>query len=53
MAGDDLILGINQHWIRKAEDADALGNLADLVLRVCPGISRMGVETLKWFEVNL
>ena len=42
MAGDDLTVITDQHWVGEAEAGDAVGNLTDLLLSVGAGIARVG-----------
>ena len=48
MSGDDAILSINQHWIRKSEDPNAFSNLPNLMLRVRSGIVRTRCKIRYW-----
>jgi hypothetical protein len=44
MSGDDLVVVAHQNRIRKAEPADAVGNLSDLFLRVGARVLRIGLQ---------
>ena len=45
MAGEDGVLGVDQHRVGEAEGPDALGDLADLLLRVGAGVARPGLQS--------
>jgi len=56
MAGDDGVTRVDQNGIGETEDADTLGDLANLYLRVGPRIARkrnQGVERLVLHEQSL
>src|SRR5262249_2916179 len=44
VAGDDLIVSINQDGVTESEPGDAVGNVLDLRGRVGPGIGRVWLE---------
>jgi hypothetical protein len=44
MSGQDHVLLVDQHRVGESESADAVGDLAHLLLRVGPGVSRPGLE---------
>jgi hypothetical protein len=51
MAGDNAILRVDKHRIRKPKDPDALSNLPNLMLRVRSGIVGVGLK-LVWVLVD-
>lgn len=44
MTGDDIAVLVDQDWDDKSECGNAIGNLANLFLRVCPRVTRIGLE---------
>ena len=48
MAGDDCVVVIEQHRIRKAKFGDAICNLADLIFCMSSGISGIVLQVADW-----
>jgi hypothetical protein len=44
MASDDFVIPVDEDRIVEAEDADALGDLPDLLIRMRARIARIGLE---------
>jgi hypothetical protein len=52
MASDDPVAAINDGGVCKAEGADAVRDLADLVLAVSPSVPWIGPESANWFVLD-